>query len=45
VTFLRHLDNNEDKEAMMMICEEFDQGSGFAGVVDLDNSTWNPPVF
>ncbi|MFD4263799.1 hypothetical protein ACFWR9_40910 [Streptomyces sp. NPDC058534] len=45
VDFLRHLDNDEEQDAVMMICEEFDQGSGFASAVDLDRSTWSTPSF
>lgn len=45
VQFLQHLDNDEEEDAVMMICEEFDQGSGFASAVDLPHSTWSTPSF
>lgn len=40
VEFLRALDENREEEAVMMACEAFDQGSGFASAVDLSRSSW-----
>ncbi|WP_435611250.1 hypothetical protein [Streptomyces sp. C10-9-1] len=45
VEFLKALDEGRDQDAVMMVCEEFDDGSGFASAVNLDESTWETPVW
>ncbi|WP_329449419.1 hypothetical protein OG906_43480 (plasmid) [Streptomyces sp. NBC_01426] len=40
VEFLKHLDKGEEEAAVMMVCQAFDQGSGFADAVDLGESEW-----
>ncbi|CAM5251123.1 hypothetical protein SXANM310S_00014 [Streptomyces xanthochromogenes] len=41
IQFLKALDQGRESDAVMMICRLFDQGSGFAEIVDLDDSTWD----
>jgi hypothetical protein len=45
VDFLKALDQDREKDAVIMICEAFDEGSGFADAVDLDRSDWTRPQF
>ncbi|MEW1804241.1 hypothetical protein AB0428_30970 [Streptomyces virginiae] len=43
VTFLKYLDAGNEEAAVMMVCEEFDQGSGFASAVDIGESDYIIP--
>ncbi|MDX2695939.1 hypothetical protein [Streptomyces ipomoeae] len=43
IAYLKAIDEGREKDAVEMIVEKFDQGSGFASGVDLDRSTWTLP--
>ncbi|MGW1675671.1 hypothetical protein [Streptomyces sp. NPDC002324] len=43
IEYLRAIDEGREQEAVEMIVEIFDDGSGFAAGVELDKSTWTLP--